>query len=146
MYISLQYRTTYLLKPHFLKQTLPISSPSELPHHRNTKLLCAAISPTSKFMICSHDQNCIFVAPIVRWYSSRGGSMRITSNLQFKFLRSYAPRSHLRYMGGVAVSAIRSSLSLISSRSLGYSSKRSARPTSRMKFCGRWPVSTKCWQ
>lgn len=41
----------YLRNPHFLRHTLPISKPSELPHHKNTKLLCAATSPTSKFMM-----------------------------------------------------------------------------------------------
>lgn len=43
-------------------------------------------------------------------------------------------KSHLRYIGGVAVCAIRSSFNLINSLSLGYSSNLSASPTSRMKF------------
>lgn len=144
--ISNAQKTTHLLKPHFLKQTRPISSPSELPHHKNTKLLWAATSPMSRFIIWSHDQNWILVTPMVRWYSSNGGSIKITSNLLFICLRSYVFKSHLRYIGGVAVVEISSSFNLMSSRSLGYSSKRSARPTSRIKFCGRWPVSTKCWQ
>lgn len=82
------------------------------------------------------------------------------------------PHNCLAYMGGVLVLEMSSSFSLISSRSLGYSSNRSARPetqekhstirsnhwvlctwtvnthspTSRMKFWGLCPVSTKCWQ
>ena len=57
----------------------------------------------------SQPQNCIFVTPIVRWYSSRGGSTRITSNLLFSSFMSNVWRSVLRYMGGVAVCAIKSS-------------------------------------
>lgn len=86
---SLHYTLVpYLLNPHFRKHTLPMSNPSELPHHKNTKLRCAATSPTSRFMIWSHDQNCMLVAPIVLWYSSRGGSIRMTSNLLLMVLRS----------------------------------------------------------
>lgn len=116
------YTIAYLLNPHFRRHTLPMSKPSELPHQRNIKLLCAAISPTSKFMIWSQDQNCIFVAPKVLWYSSKGGSIKITSNLQFTFFRSYDAKSHFKYIGGVAVWAINSSFNRISSLSFGYSS------------------------
>lgn len=94
----------------------------------------------------SQFQSCTLVAPHVLWYSSRGGSIRMTSNLQLSSFKLYDSRSVFRYIGGVAVSAIRSSFNLISSRSFGYSSNLSARPTSLIKFCGRWPVSIKCWQ
>lgn len=94
----------------------------------------------------SQFQSCTFVAPQVRWYSSNGGSIKITSNLQFNSFKLYESKSVLRYMGGVAVSAIKSSFNLINSRNFGYSSNLSAKPTSLIKFCGRWPVSMKCWQ
>ncbi len=87
------------------------------------------------------------------WYSCNGGSTKITSNSQP--IRSKRGNSVLfgfesfdfRYIGfcGTFVFAMRSSFSLINSLSFGYSSKRSFRPGSRMKFCGLWPISTKYW-
>lgn len=50
------------------------------------------------------------------------------------YIKELTFKSHLRYIGGVAVRAINSSFNFISSLNLGYSSNLSARPTSRIKF------------
>uniref|UniRef100_A0A182QAG3 Uncharacterized protein n=1 Tax=Anopheles farauti TaxID=69004 RepID=A0A182QAG3_9DIPT len=138
MFVRIQQMSSHRRKPHLRRQLRPMSSPSELPHHRNTKLRWAATSPISSASISSHDQK-LRGAPAAtaappRAYSSSGGSIKITSNLVPSVFRSNVLRSARRYMGGVAVSAISSSFRRISSRSFGYSSNRSAKPTSRMKF------------
>lgn len=66
--------------------------------------------------------------------TSSGGSIKITSNLTPNVFKSNVFRSVCKYMGGVAVSLINSSFKRINSRNFGYSSNRSAKPTSRMKF------------
>lgn len=71
------------------------------------------------------------LSPTDLWYSSRGGSTRMTSNLQLRSRMSYVSKSHLRYIGGVAVCWISSSFKRINSRSLGYSSNRFSRPVQK---------------
>lgn len=101
-------------------------------------------------IISSHDQNVLGAPPATATlgpplaYSSNGGSIKITSNFVPNVFKSNVLISALKYIGGVAVSDINSSFKRINSRNFGYSSKRSANPTSRIKFCGRCPVSTKC--
>ena len=143
--VLIQQMSSHRLKPQFWRQRRPRSNPSLDPHHKNMKERGADTSTMSNAMILSQSQNFVFVTPYVRLYSSKGGSIRITSNLAFSCLRSYVSRSHLRYMGGCAVLEISSSLSLINSCSLGYSSNLPVSPVSLIKFCGRWPVSTKFW-
>lgn len=126
--------SSHRLKPHFFKQFRPISSPSELPHQRKTNERCDAIDSISRLRISSQFQKLPGVLLVPRKYSSRGGSMRITSNFTSRFFKSNVLRSVFRYMGGVAVSEMSSSFNLMSSRNFGYSSNRSANPTSRMKF------------
>ena len=144
--VRIQHISSHRRKPHLRKQKRPISRPSLLPHQRKTKLRLAATSPMSSSIIWSQFHSSTLVAPQVLWYSSSGGSISITSNLQFRSFILYFKRSVFRYIGGVAVSDIKSSLSFISSRSFGYSSNLSAKPTSLIKFWGLWPVSMKCWQ
>ena len=81
-----------------------------------------------------------------RRYSSHGGSISTTSNFVPSIVRSKVRRSTRLYVDGAARSAIRLSLAAMSSLSRGYSSKRCCTSESRMKFAGRSPVSTKCWQ
>lgn len=116
-----------------IKDSNTISRPSELPHHRKTKDRCDAIASISKFKISSQFQKLPGVLVPLK-YSSNGGSIKITSNFTPKFFKSNDFRSVFKYIGGVAVSDMSSSFRRINSLSLGYSSKRSANPTSRMKF------------
>lgn len=132
IFVRIQHMSSQRLNPHFFKQDLPMSRPSDDPHHKNTKLLGAAMAPIFKFITCvisiwtkskpenliillirkvtcSQDQKSKFVAPIVLWYSSSGGSTRITSNLLFKSNKLQERRSHFRYIGGVEVKATCSS-------------------------------------
>lgn len=51
MLVRIQHMSSHRLKPHFRRQKRPISSPSLLPHHRNTKLRLAATSPISNSII-----------------------------------------------------------------------------------------------
>nr|CAD7425706.1 unnamed protein product [Timema monikensis] len=139
MFVRIQQISSQRRNPHLRRHMRPISNPCDEPHHRNTKLRAAATSPISNCMIWSQLQNFIFVTPIVLWYSSNGGSTKITSNFPFSSLMSNVCKFVFKYIGGVAVVDISSSFSFINSRSLGYSSNLSASPTSRMKFCGLWP-------
>ena len=151
---ALLVRDSYLLNPQFCKQSLPRSNPSDDPHQRKTNDLWAASSPMSRAMILSQSQNLTLVTPQVLAYSSRGGSISITSNwFGFKDFRSnleekmkiqgvinyritsrctrlcltklrpktYVSRSVLRYIGGWAVSDMRSFFKRINSLSFGYS-------------------------
>ena len=70
----------YLLNPQFWRHSLPKSSPSDDPHQRKMNERCAANSAMSKAIILSQSQNLTLVTPHVRAYSSRGGSIKITSN------------------------------------------------------------------
>ena len=128
--VCIQQMSSHRRNPHACRQSLPKSSPSEDPHHRNTKALWAATSGMSRAMIFSQSQNLTLVTPYDRAYSSRGGSIRMTSNFWSRLFKSKVSKSHFKYMGGWAVSSISWFLSRISSLSLGYSSNLSAKPTS----------------
>lgn len=49
--VRIQQMSSHRLKPHLRRQKRPISNPSLLPHHRNTKLRLAATSPISNSII-----------------------------------------------------------------------------------------------
>lgn len=51
MFVRIQQMSSHLLKPHLRRQNLPMSKPSLLPHHKNTKLRLAATSPISNSII-----------------------------------------------------------------------------------------------
>lgn len=63
IFVRIQQISSQRRKPHLRKQFLPMSSPSELPHHKKTKLRCAAISFISNDKISSQFQNVRCVAP-----------------------------------------------------------------------------------
>ncbi|KNC30362.1 hypothetical protein FF38_03924 [Lucilia cuprina] len=115
---------------------MPIKQCSLLLKHRRNYVVRNSLNISSQF------QNTLGAPPTVatdgaaRAYSSKGGSIKITSNLVPNVLISKCFKSAFKYMGAEAVSCISLSLSLISSLNFGYSSKRSAKPTSRIKFCG----------
>lgn len=44
IFVRIQQISSHRRKPHLRRQFRPMSNPSELPHHKNTKLRCAAIS------------------------------------------------------------------------------------------------------
>lgn len=66
MFVRIQQISSHRRKPHLRKQLRPMSRPSELPHHKNTKLRLAAISLISSAWISSQFQNtrcCVPAAP-----------------------------------------------------------------------------------
>lgn len=63
MFVRIQQMSSHRRKPHLRKQLRPISKPSELPHHKNTKLRLAAISLISSAWISSQFQNTRCCAP-----------------------------------------------------------------------------------
>mmetsp|Transcript_17192 Transcript_17192/g.45426 ORF Transcript_17192/g.45426 Transcript_17192/m.45426 type:complete len:207 (-) Transcript_17192:294-914(-) len=137
-------------KPHRFSSSLACSR-CVSPHHRKQKDCVSAISPTLSCRISSKFQasrsSCGTYMPATRvWYSSQGGSTSTTSNLVPNDDRSNVLRSHFRDMLGVARLARISPFSLISRSIFGYSEYRFAYTRSRMKFCGRCPVSMKVWQ
>lgn len=56
--VRIQHMSSHRLKPHFRRQKRPMSSPSLLPHQRNTKLRLAATSPMSNSIICEEYVRC----------------------------------------------------------------------------------------
>ena len=100
--------SSHLLYPHFFRHSLPRSSPSPEPHHTKTKDLWAATSSIFRFMMSSQSHGVhVNVIPLaLRWYSSRGGVMWMTSNFVPRERRSKGLISHLRYIGWVALDLI----------------------------------------
>ena len=135
-------------KPHFFKHWIkghlsfirvesltarPWSNPSADPHQRKTNDRWAATASTSNFITSSQLTYRSKWIPLLRLYSSKGGSTRITSNSHSSDDREklFARISRRRYMGGELVFRMWSSFRRINSRSLGYSSNRLWRPARR---------------
>ena len=69
-------------------------------NHASTSSLTdsSSTSTAERVLTMSQLQYLSYVTPRVRWYSSNGGSMRITSNLDSRSRRSNVSRSHFRYL------------------------------------------------
>jgi len=97
-----------------LPHTLPLTCIPPPPAHPPTSPLpphTRHLHPLPHTLTSSHSNGVqLNVIPLAfRWYSSSGGSIRITSNFVPREDRSKVFRSHLRYMGCVAPLAICSS-------------------------------------
>mmetsp|Transcript_29308 Transcript_29308/g.48616 ORF Transcript_29308/g.48616 Transcript_29308/m.48616 type:complete len:209 (+) Transcript_29308:139-765(+) len=145
--------SSHLRYPHLRKQARPHCSDTPEPLHKNKKEGVSAMASMRRSMISFGVHTSISsssinppAASFRRRYSSQGGSMRMTSNFVPRVVRSKSRKSTFLYVDGVARSEMRRSLRSTSSLSFGYSVKRSSTSLSLMKFAGRKPVSTKCWE
>ena len=86
---------------HQLDHMQIICTSLQTDNHASTSPLTnssSIINTAERVLTMSQLQYLSYVTPRVRWYSSNGGSIRITSNLDSRSRRSNVSRSHFKYL------------------------------------------------